>query len=224
MNMYRTIMVAAFASLLALFSSTPLAGDLGVEGTVTATTFVGNGSGLTGVVKAEADPQVGSVTGSKWCVGDGAAVQCNQNAPVTMEVDPVAGTLGADKWCKADATASDVPSTAETTKGVAPLKPSTGADEAPVTTAQTVSPDILAGKAKNRNARPVRAGLRKFLPVPPNISFPITTPKEMPRATCHRGIVGGRVSGNNRPVTRNPSLILCFLRLANSSSQKNPTP
>jgi hypothetical protein len=29
----------------------------------------------------EVDPQVGAVTSAKWCVGDGSAVQCNQDAP-----------------------------------------------------------------------------------------------------------------------------------------------
>ena len=42
----------------------------------------------------------------------------------------------------------------------------------------------------------------KVFPVPPKTSFPTTMPNEMPNATCHNGIVGGNVSGNNNPVTK----------------------
>jgi hypothetical protein len=80
------------------------------------------------------------------------------------------------------------------------------------------------GYEKNKNALPVKAGFKKFRPVPPNTSLPITTPNEIPRATCHKGIVAGRVKGNNRPVTRRPSLILCPRIEAKRISQKNPTP
>ena len=51
------------------------------------------------------------------------------------------------------------------------------------------------------NARAASAGLTKFIPVPPNTSLPSTTPKLMPSAACHNGVVGGRISGNRRPVT-----------------------
>ena len=51
----------------------------------------------------------------------------------------------------------------------------------------------------------------------------ITMPKEIPKATCHRGMVGGSVSGNNKPLTKKPSLISCFLTIANKTSQKPPT-
>ncbi len=108
-------------------------------------------------------------------------------------------------------------------RGVAPLNASTTFSPAPLIAVQTVSPDIFPGYAKNRKALAVNAGFKIFLPVPPNISFPITTPKEIPRATCQRGIVGGSIRGNKRPVTRSPSLILCFLTTANRVSQKNPT-
>ena len=60
------------------------------------------------------------------------------------------------------------------------------------------------------------------MPVPPKISLPTTMPKEMPKATCHSGTVGGRTSGNSMPVTRKPSFSSCFRTTANSSSQRPP--
>ncbi len=49
MIILRTIKIVAYAALLSFCSSALLAGDIGVEGSVTATTFVGDGAGLTGV-------------------------------------------------------------------------------------------------------------------------------------------------------------------------------
>ena len=112
---------------------------------------------------------------------------------------------------------------ADTASGVAPLKMSTAAYFKCGMTVQTVSPDRFPGYAKNRNALPVNAGFKKFLPVPPKISLPMTTPKEMPMAACQRGIVGGRVKGKSMAVTKTPSLISCFLMVANRISQPNPT-
>ena len=34
----------------------------------------------------ETDPQVGAVTTSKWCRGDGSAIQCDLDAPLAAEV------------------------------------------------------------------------------------------------------------------------------------------
>ena len=34
-------------------------------------------------IPSETDPQVGAVTANRWCIGDGSAVQCNQNAPAS---------------------------------------------------------------------------------------------------------------------------------------------
>ncbi len=104
---------------------------------------------------------------------------------------------------------------------VAPEKPSTAF--APFTATHTVSPEISAGYAKNMNARPARAGLRKFIPVPPKTSFAITTPKLMPSAACHRGAVAGSVRGKMRPVTRKPSLISWRRTIAKRTSQDPPT-
>ena len=50
----------------------------------------------------------------------------------------------------------------------------------------------------------------------------MTTPKEIPTATCHSGMVGGRVRVNSMEVTRKPSLTSWFLTAANSVSQKPP--
>ena len=63
----------------------------------------------------------------------------------------------------------------------------------------------------------------KFLPVPPNTSLPSTTPKLMPSATCHSGMVGGSVSENSTEVTKKPSLISWRRMVAKSPSQKPPT-
>jgi hypothetical protein len=49
--------------------------------------------------------------------------------------------------------------------------------------------------------------LSTFLPVPPKTSLPMTTPKLMPTATCHSGMVAGRISVYSSDVTKKPSLI-----------------
>ncbi len=63
----------------------------------------------------------------------------------------------------------------------------------------------------------------KFMPVPPNTSLATTTPKLMPSAACHSGVVGGRISGNRMPVTKKPSFTSCFLTIAKSTSHEPPT-
>jgi hypothetical protein len=68
----------------------------------------------------------------------------------------------------------------------------------------------------------VSAGLRKFIPVPPKISLPTTTPKEIPMATCQRGVVAGRIRGKSIQVTKNPSLTSCLRTMANNTSQRPP--
>ena len=57
--------------------------------------------------------------------------------------------------------------------------------------------------------------------MPPKISLPTTTPKEMPSATCHRGMAGGSVSANSIEVTRKPSLT-SWLRVAANTTSQNP--
>ena len=54
---------------------------LDVNGTATASAFVGDGSGLTNISFTEVDPQVGDVTLDRWCVGNGSAVQCTEELP-----------------------------------------------------------------------------------------------------------------------------------------------
>jgi len=87
MIVFKTVKVIASAGLLGLCSSFLLAGDIGVKGNLTATNFIGNGAGLTGVVKTEVDPVVGTLTADKWCKADatGVMINCDQDAPVTVE-------------------------------------------------------------------------------------------------------------------------------------------
>ena len=46
-----------------------------------------------------------------------------------------------------------------------------------------------------RKALEASATFKKFFPVPPKTSFAKMTPKIIPKATCHKGIVAGRVRG-----------------------------
>ena len=66
----------------------------------------------------------------------------------------------------------------------------------------TASPDIWAANAKNRNARTIIAGLKMFMPVPPNTSLPSTTAKATPMASCHSGIEAGTIRAISMPLTR----------------------
>ena len=59
--------------------------------------------------------------------------------------------------------------------------------------------------------------------MPPNISFPITKPNDIPIAACHNGISGGQLSENKTVDTKAPSLISCFRTIANKASQAIPT-
>ena len=54
---------------------------------------------------------------------------------------------------------------------------------------------ICTGNVTARNVRPTSAGLKMFLPVPPNTSLPRTMPTAMPTTTIQNGIVGGRIIG-----------------------------
>ncbi|WP_456405891.1 Lcl C-terminal domain-containing protein [Thiolapillus sp.] len=74
-----------FTGFLCLYSSALLAGDIRVEGDVTATSFIGSGTALTGVVKTEVDPVVDTLVADKWCKADatGVVIQCDQDAPST---------------------------------------------------------------------------------------------------------------------------------------------
>ena len=81
----------------------------------------------------------------------------------------------------------------------------------------------MRGYAKYIKALPVKAGFKKFLPVPPNTSLPITIPKVIPIAACHKGKSGGQLRANKIEETNNPSLISCFLTTAKRISHKIPT-
>ena len=49
----------------------------------------------------------------------------------------------------------------------------------------------VPGIPKANRAQIVNATFKKLRPVPPKTSLATTTPKEIPSATCHSGIVGG---------------------------------
>ncbi len=61
-----------------------------------------------------------------------------------------------------------------------------------------------------------------FIPVPPKISLPKITPNAVPTATCHRGMVGGRMRGMSAPVTKKPSLTSWPRTLAKTTSTPIP--
>ena len=61
-----------------------------------------------------------------------------------------------------------------------------------------------------------------FIPTPPKISLPITIPKLVPIATCHKGMVAGKVSGIKAQVTKKPSEMGCRLTTANRISHTAP--
>ena len=66
--------------------------------------------------------------------------------------------------------------------------------------------------------------MTKFIPVPPKTSLAKMTPKLMPSAACHSGVVGGRISGNRMPVTKKPSLMPpCPRMIENAASHDRPT-
>ena len=66
--------------------------------------------GRSGVVTAESDPQVDTLTANLWCAADatGAHIDCATTAPVLTEVDPQVGTLTDTKWCIAHGTSGHI--------------------------------------------------------------------------------------------------------------------
>jgi len=59
-------------------------------------------SEIQNLLSSETDPQVGTVTEDKWCVGaSGGQVECTADAPLLSynETDPRISTVTEDKWC-----------------------------------------------------------------------------------------------------------------------------
>ncbi len=52
----------------------------------------------------ETDPQVGTLTSTKWCTTNGTSINCTTNAPILIELDPQVGTLTNTKWCTTNGT------------------------------------------------------------------------------------------------------------------------
>jgi hypothetical protein len=63
--------------------------------------------GRAGAAGVEADPQVGTLTATKWCAANagGTAIDCTQDAPTSSETDPQVGTVTNTGLCVADGTA-----------------------------------------------------------------------------------------------------------------------
>ena len=70
----------------------------------------------------------------------------------------------------------------------------------------------------------VKAGFKIFIPVPPNTSLPITTPKTTATDNIHNGVSTGTINGTNIPVTKYPSSTSCPFITAKINSTKRPTP
>ena len=106
---------------------------------------------------------------------------------------------------------------------MAPLNPAGVTPVSDRPAIHTLSPESCDGYAKYKKALPVKAGLRKFFPVPPKTSLPITIPKVMPMAACHKGKSGGQLRAKRIEDTKSPSLISCLRTTANKISHKIPT-
>ena len=138
-----------------------------------------------------------------------------ETSPIDPGILPRKASIQLTGWPVETLTSDSPPPLAHWDNGVAPEKPSAAV--------HTRSPEICAGQAKNKNARPASAGLRKLRPVPPKISLAMTTPKVIPNAACHSGSDGGTISANRIDVTKKPSFISCLRTIANKTSQNPPT-
>ena len=149
-------------------------------------------------------------------------VQMSMTAPMSIamtEVSPTdPGTVPAKRFQKLYP-ASVSPSRPPVARGVAPVM----ASSPHLCAIHTSDPDILLGYEKNRNARARRAGLRKFIPEPPNTSFPNTTAKATARARVHSGVSTGTIRGMSIPETRYPSLTSSLRICAKVNSIPRPT-
>ena len=87
---------------------------------------------------------------------------------------------------------------------------------------------ISSGKLAMMTMRPMRAGLTKLWPSPPNICLATTMAATPPRAACHKGMVAGRLKASSSPVTtadKSPTVWGRFMtrRLKNSAATQEPT-
>ena len=81
---------------------------------------------------------------------------------------------------------------------------------------------MVDGKLTNINARPAKAGLNTFAPIPPKNSFATIIAKTPPKATCQSGTVGGQTKASKIPVTiaeQSFTRIFCFVASWKSASE-----
>lgn len=78
---------------------------LAITGTADGSKFLRDDGSWATASAAEADPQVGTLTTTKWCVTNagGTAIDCTANAPMVTEADPQVGTTTANNFCRANA-------------------------------------------------------------------------------------------------------------------------
>lgn len=88
-------------------------GTVRLEDFLTCTALETNASGdlvcgTDGGISVETDPQVNTLTGSKWCAANagGTAIDCTADAPLAAETDPEIGAVTDLNYCRGDGSAA----------------------------------------------------------------------------------------------------------------------
>ncbi len=110
-----TLFSGSGASLTSLNASNLSSGTVGTarlgSGTASSSTYLRGDNTWETPSISETDPQVGTVTASKWCASNagGTAIDCTTNAPVTapeptMSLTVLVGSTTNGKWCVGNGT------------------------------------------------------------------------------------------------------------------------